>query len=793
MTIRNFNPFRTKPTCFCHLLAQPFSQPLYSKIYYLFRMSDFEGQAGIHQDQQRTFLNLDYKPSCLLSNQLDLSGSKQEFYGRYEGDIPTRYMKYINDTSKNRSNQENRLLSLDLLPGNAPIYDHLLSLLNRQPTNQGGGSFLPFLDRTLTKIHDYLHIKNTSHPFVRSIVFGQSSERDASTFRKTLAEAINVNNRRETGWLPYSMVACHASYVVGSKPLSFFKTISPKGYTCPLRPIDNKMVSRLSITLHGLRWDIIFPWEEDNGAFTISSPESLPEFWLNFFGSLPGVFTGLDLETDLIHLTNTVSMVYCIHSDNHHLGLKIADLTSMLTIAGVNLTSLSIPAISFLFSGVVTVCPKELLSARFSDTNGLPIHLNLFLQSVGECILNAMLLSQICFLIHLCPTPGIAGLVSKKVPITFLTWFSEFIHCFLQRVHLPKGVVTGLDNAEDKLALIIKRKNLTSLLSTQELLELLPPHPSITEGGCPIDSLAISHLIERVHPIMTKKGFPPRLKWFSKIKVLTGLFESPATPPNLPAPGCVNDPSRLTTPPFDQDKFSFAVRKVKANPDFARLTKSQILLRLLWDHPNEAETTYQKSLDNPSFNAFSGTNIDLALPVICGFSGKTLERPNSDKRLRAEKSARQQCMKVIDLTHGVNKGHLKKGIALSAFKKLAKKNKNNLENFFNTLCSMAKRAVGTAPTTASSTPPSRTAPSTASSTPPSAAISSAPSAAPGSCPTVNPSVASSIASMAMSFDDIDLSLLYNPGSPTEGSDLETDPDLEISTPSGDPEHLMNIL
>ena len=115
-------------------------------------------------------------------------------------------------------------------------------------------------------------------------------------------------------------------------------------------------------------------------------------------------------------------------------------------------------------------------------------------------MMNAVLLSQICVLLNLFCTPGIAGLITKKTPEKFLIWHMNFLTSITRGVSLPLESLISekIDNPKNCLLQCVPTSSDTPIVTPTQIAQMSPTWNSVTHGGCPTDQIAISHLIRFV-------------------------------------------------------------------------------------------------------------------------------------------------------------------------------------------------------------------------------------------------------------------------------------------------------
>ena len=81
-------------------------------------------------------------------------------------------------------------LSFEMLPGKAPVLDHIYASLSSQSETEGGGTFKPFLEETLENLCKFRQMCYDSLPQTHVLVFSKASVDDLNIFFKSFNSSI---------------------------------------------------------------------------------------------------------------------------------------------------------------------------------------------------------------------------------------------------------------------------------------------------------------------------------------------------------------------------------------------------------------------------------------------------------------------------------------------------------------------------------------------------------------------------------------------------------------------------
>ena len=531
---------------------------------------------------------------------------------------------------------------LNLLPGQSPVIDHITTLLDDQPMGEGGGSFKPYLKDTLQVVRSHRQPDSGFFPETRSIVFSSSSRSEVDSFVDSFNEKLHSLNSSKIGSLPINYFHMNVEYVYGKSNSSFTRTSLTNGEKSILPCTDEKMPARITLGFWTERWDIIFPWKvsqitsDHKGDYNLFVPRKIPDHWHSLFSRLHGYGLGIDLYLHLENLSSFIANAFTFANKPAMIELKTMDLNSLLALARVNMSEISVSSLGLLFTGGFYPSIDELERGygKLSDLHGLPHHLNTYLQAKSMSVMNAAVLSNICVILHTFPTPGIACLVSKKVVEKFLLWHSRYLTSLLENMSLSTLVLTSQQQVCDKLTKIsVKVEN--TYFDAEQISKCYPPWPAATHGGCPTDQLALTHIMQNVHPMICRSGVPPHLRWGSNAGILTGLFGCPSGKSRSDELlGCRLDQGIPEIPDLyslyedKQPSLIEAARSFKSSlptdSPLSGYTLNQIMLLYTWLWPGEVGELYMLNFDSEKasdFRPFKHKQIEILGPIICAYLG----------------------------------------------------------------------------------------------------------------------------------------------------------------------------
>lgn len=538
-----------------------------------------------------------------------------------------------------------------VLPGKAPVLEHLYHLLSTQDSMISGGSFLTSLTDTIDLCRSHRQVSESSHPQVHTLIFGRSSESEVTAFLNSFNSKLMEQQRPKLGSLPHALYSFDVESVSSLAGVPYHIQHTKRGITTT-RGISSreKLPARVHLGFHDERFDIVFPWEFINMAddfraeWTLTVPsDPLPDFWHKLFGKLQGYAIGIGIHDDVSQLDSFLSMCYKFKNAPGPLRIHTLDLEVLLALAGYNSPKTSITALNFFFTGGIIQKKWEIRCGmgRWASTVALPTSLNLYLQSEAIGVLNVALVALMCILVHWFVTPGIAAIVSRKCPLKFISWFWRFMHSVLLDARLPSG--SEFSCCGDRIAspsklvsMIVYGSRRTPVFSPTDLSKCIPPWRNITGGGCAVDQYALDHIIMNILPMLRKPGVPLHLKWESSpliiSRLLTGRCPPAASIKTSCETGCNPDPATIKLPlliPEKSTSFPTAtVRRLYINyrselddsDPIKNLTSSQLLLLSAWRYPREFSKLLAKN-GNSGQKHFTKEDFFLLDPLLSAFDG----------------------------------------------------------------------------------------------------------------------------------------------------------------------------
>ena len=609
-----------------------------------------------------------WKPNQLLSSYIQVVPKLSlPFHNIYDLPCKDDYSCCDNYVNFLLSRKTKGLLPLYQLPGKSPVIDHIKCYLDYQPSLEAGGSYKDFLSLTLDTCSKFSNTK-TIKTDVKCVTFGLSRSTDVSEFFHSLNSSLDSLNKYRLGCLPTNYYHLEVDYI--NIPTS----------ECQL-PGNHKLMglpSRMTFGLWEQRWEILFPWKtvviENLEVHEILGPTKIPDYWAFHFKKIHGHAVGLNLKQDLYFLSQFFSSTYEF-SNKAVFSLKSIDIYSLLALAGINMSCLSVSSLSFLFNATLVLPPCDYeQNVPSKDKGTLPDHINLYKQVKATTILNAITLSQMVILIHIFPTPGIACLMSRKNPENFFRWFTHFITTISSDYHLPAHSLIVDRTTNYKACLTSLHQNCESFITVNQLVEMLPSWNSIVYGGCPTDQLAISHAYFNLLPVFQQNFIRPELQWYSKDSYLHGLF-GPATgaAESKELLGCRSDKCIPMLPDFcanfseNNHPVINMCRKFKSStPESSPIRKlsiNQLMILYVWQFPHKSLEMYQQSLGNPDGKdgsspyrrMFHSKQIPLVAPILFSYYPNLSSYPDFYKTFLCNKRVRLGAVKILDLTHDTNR------------------------------------------------------------------------------------------------------------------------------------------
>ena len=542
------------------------------------------------------------------------------------------------------------------LPGKAPILEHVKVMLCSQDSLVSGGTFLPFIEKTLTRCSSQRQVSIDSVPQVTTLVFGSSTEQEVKNFIRAFNAKINSSEFPPVGFIPNTLYSLDVECV--STPSNVpFKIFMEGDLETPRHVLPHgPLPARVHLGFHDERFDIIFPWTHTSlsptyqGDFSLVVPSTpLPDYWHGMFSKLHGYGIGVGLEEDLVRLGRFIGDCYRFCTASGPIKMKTVDLLVLLALSGYNSPKTCISVLNFMFTGGIVQKSWKIRCGLgiWATTDRLPDALSLYLQSEVIGVLNTAHVALSVLLLHWFVTPGIAAVVSRKTPVKFLAWFWRFISTVLSDASLPdyNEFGGGIDRALNPSALVAEifyPMTSSPIFSGEEIARCIPPWRNVTGGGCPCDQLAIDHIAATIWPMLRKAEVKRHLRWESQVEIfggfLTGVPCPSATPCVMLGPGCRPDGGTVELPELmakapRTSTVRAVYRKYRVGlPDqhiLRRVSISQIVLLYVWTHPVKAVCLFEASSGNIAHPQFR-EDFDLVRPLILALRGGDEDLPLPD-------------------------------------------------------------------------------------------------------------------------------------------------------------------
>ena len=376
--------------------------------------------------------------------------------------------------------------------------------------------------------------------------------------------------------------------------------------------------------------------------------------WHKIFFKIHGYAIGIDTFQKVKDLA---ALFQNYVSPSITVGLKIYDLNIILALTGVEMSEISLPTLTLMFTGDILPTPTQ-FNVEIGKFCGiyLPEYLNIHLQLKSIAIMNIATICKLSILVNLFPTPGIACLVTRMTPTRFFAWFSTVFSRILQDMYLPMEILTDrYDKLDEKLTFLKTCSGKKPYFSPADIVTFMPTWPSIAYGGCTTDSTAIVYLNDTIRPIFCRPGIPPHLRWFSDKSLIQGIFSQPAGAPSVELLGCRFDQSLPDLPDISfnlaESMSDIANRFLNtlqpASPLFGS-TANQIILLYLWKHPAKSKFLYSEILALPSnyLAVIQSTQITFMAPIIFSYSGEEEVFPKSYKTYLGKRKKSHDYRKV---------------------------------------------------------------------------------------------------------------------------------------------------
>ena len=376
--------------------------------------------------------------------------------------------------------------------------------------------------------------------------------------------------------------------------------------------------ARITLGLWNHRFDIVFNF----GYTEFYSPTLeadfqlvmertvLEDIWHKLFSMLRGYAVGIDLAATVDKLTAFVSHCFTFRNCQGPLQLKFIDLNVLIAIAGWNYPVANATSLHFFTTGGLLLRPWQLRYGlgKWFETD-LCLSLNLYLQSESIAMMNAAALYSMIWMVHWFPTPGIASLTTRKDPVKFFKWFSNFQLSVLKGAFLPTSALFSehsCRSADPKkmISMISYHAGHDPLFSAEKLASCIPSWGNPISSNCFSDLTAIEHILNVIYAVVNAPGVPTHLRFESDpmtvAKALTGkeTLVGPYSPCKS-ATGCRYAKEILSLPdvmtPLVQDGLNTTVGKAyTVFSKFAKVencawnhTPLQFAILHAWTHPTQ--------------------------------------------------------------------------------------------------------------------------------------------------------------------------------------------------------------
>ena len=421
-------------------------------------------------------------------------------------------------------------LDFDLLPGKVPVLDHLKCILESQPEYEAGGSFVHFLSKNIQTCCNYRQMSTELKPKVKTILFGQASKNELINFIADFNLAISEQSKASAERFPINFYHLEVEYVYGSCNKSFFKKSYPMTEPVVIPSVEGKIPARIVLSTWDRTWEIVYPWicttetSPFTGKYLMQVPQPLPASWANIFDKLKGFPIGINLKDKIQDLNDFQTKVFKFINHDGYMNPKSLDLNVILALAGFNCSTVSEASLAHIFTGGYLPTPWEFkLGYGLSAEYDIPDFLRCYLHSKAISILNASMISILAYFILIFPTPGIGALCTKKDPVKLMEWFSTFLIDFCKGHSLHKHVIE-IDRCDEPNLIFNKISKVSGekcVFGPSDMEKIHPVWNSVSFGGCTTDQTAISHILEKVHPVICRPEVPNHLKWGSNLKIIS--------------------------------------------------------------------------------------------------------------------------------------------------------------------------------------------------------------------------------------------------------------------------------
>jgi hypothetical protein len=574
-------------------------------------------------------------------------------------------------------------LDKSTLPGCAPILEHIRVMLADQDRLLSGGTFEPFVRETINLCSTHRQVSDTTHPNVRTLIFGVSSDTEVGEFIDAFNQKVQANAKPPHGHLPSSFYSLDIEFAATPAGTPYRIFTQAGGDDCKKVFSQDPLPARIHLGFYDDRFDIIIPWTFSTmrpnyqADYKLLLPDGpLSDTWHDLFSKLSGYGIGIGLDRDISILNFLLSSCYSFESRVGPVRIKTVDLLVLLALAGYNSPKTCLSVLNFVFTGGITQKNWRIRCGLgdWATTKPLKPALNLYLQSEAIAALNAANIASLAILIHWFVTPGIAAVISRKTPVRFLAWFSRFILSILEGAKLPKqsefnNGVDRIHNPQQLIESIRYESGYSPCVSPQMIAQCIPPWRNVTGGGCPSDQLVLDHWIKTLWVMLKCDEVPRHFKWESNLDIIDGFLSGKPSPSAMSAAGttagCGPDSASRVIPialgPGDpaEEPLRNALRKYRAalpiHHNLKRSTVNQLLLLYTWQHPQEVIDLFESSTVGTK-ESFYPEDYDLIRPLIFALCGKD-DSPGPEfyanfrkERLINQNLRHAKTLQAVDLT-----------------------------------------------------------------------------------------------------------------------------------------------
>ena len=366
-----------------------------------------------------------WKPTPYLTEYLDIQTDFQAIFeklcaGPCSHAIQECYMKYLAF-----SGNTNPVIDPKQLPSSKklwPILDHLAAVVLSQPVDEAGGSYKSFLKQNLDLCIDNRVPTATLKPTVHTITFGHSSKTELEMFLASFNANMEEIMTAKPGYLPLDFYSFDVEYILRTSN-QVFKVYSSKS---PSIPCDTQVPSRIIFGLWNERFEIALPWTVTTDKTTggeihaFHFADKCFNMWNKIFSKIRGYAIGIDT----FQKVKDLAAFFQNHVNSSiTVGLKMYDLNMILALTGVEMSEISLPTLTLMFTGDILPTPTQ-FNVEIGKFCGiyLPEYLNIHLQLKSIAVMNIATICKLSVLVNLFPTPGIACLVTRMTPTRFFAW-----------------------------------------------------------------------------------------------------------------------------------------------------------------------------------------------------------------------------------------------------------------------------------------------------------------------------------------------------------------------------------